>query len=760
MNNNLTLPNNNLIKASYSNKYSNYTLFNRRQRDYSQVNPKNKSKINTLMQRPYSTSIKLIPKRNVKKFNNKLDNQNNLNIFSDNQSTMISKNDSKSKSSLSKRIQVEDYFHKKDKSKTSQANVLESILNLEKYYTPNSSFNNKLQKSNGNLNINTNIYFNDLKYINRLYLTETTTKKPLFKKEDSIFNNFNNEDNSECIYKDFSKKQNADILSKFRNDKTNYDYCEVLKTEYNERIIKTKNNRINLCRAKKEEFMEKARNEKLDKLSFNSKKELCKRIKETYQNKVEYLDDRIQSFESWKKLNKDFFENKIGDYLKFLMYKKAYEKNKVEDLIEEIIQIKKESNAILSKMAKIQSEKSRILRWVYFQIKLKEKKIELPKHYKLILENINVIEIYYEKKAKKEKNIENIQNNININYSISSSPSSKRQKRNIKKTIIVPNADKEDSNFNLSSELVAFLNKKEGKSEFLRIKEYKNNLIYKNAEEFNDRLLSIEKEDLRLIEYNDFIKEKIFWLKKELDKVIKEKNKIINIYNYNLQINLNELNHLKKRYSAMNGIIQNLELNKKIYKEKIKKRYKSASHFSKNNKIKIANKKILYMKIIKIFNLCKLIKFKSQKDYEILDEKRKIFKKNETVFYFVYIEYVVNYLLREMNEFINNHKDGEKAIKKILFDIERSHRMKKAEAMRRQIKEKYVKLEYEINKKNNKIYLLPYRKVRDVMKTKKEKLKIKDKSEEQPKFEDFIDDEYNNDNDENDCYFNEEEKNI
>jgi uncharacterized protein YbcC (UPF0753/DUF2309 family) len=115
--------------------------------------------------------------------------------------------------------------------------------------------------------------------------------------------------------------------------------------------------------------MESARIEKLDKLSFNSKKELSKRIKEIYQNKVEYLDDRIQSFESWKKLNKDFFENKIGDYLKFLMYKKAYEKNKVEDLIEEIIQIKKESNAILSKMAKIQSEKSRILRWVYFKIK-------------------------------------------------------------------------------------------------------------------------------------------------------------------------------------------------------------------------------------------------------------------------------------------------------------------------------------------------------------------------------------------------------
>ena len=298
------------------------------------------------------------------------------------------------------------------------------------------------------------------------------------------------------------------------------------------------------------------------------------------------------------------------------------------------------------------------------------------------------------------------------------------------------------------------MNKKEGKSEYLRIKEYKNNLIFKNAEEFHEGLLSIEKEDLRLIEYNDFLKEKIFWLKKELDKVIKEKNKNNNIFNSNLRTNLNELHHLKQRHSTLESTFKYLEKNKNINKYnnrsnnkiKNKKRNKSANITYKKAEVKKADKKLLYLKINKIFNLCKLVKFKNQKDYEILDEKRKLLKNDEILYYFVYIEYSVNYLLTEMNKYLNNHKDGEKGLKKIIFDIERSHRIKKAEEMKKHLREKYIKLEYEINKKNNKIYFLPYKKVKDVRKIKKEKIIIEDKGNKQPDFEDFIDDDNANNN--------------
>ena len=749
--NNLASPNNFLNKASNSNKYSNYTLFSRRETEYSsKIQQKNSS-----TQRPFSSSVRKISTRNYKNSsNNKIYKSIIPNIFSENQSSVFSNNSSKT--TIKNRIHVEDYFHKKNKSKTNQANVLESILNLEKYYTPNLSFNNKYMKTNPNLNININVYFNDLKYINQIYLTEANIQKSPKKKVDSTFNNFFEDYNGQTI-KDFSKNHKVDILTKFQNDKSAYDYIEAVKNEYNERIIKIKDRRINLRREKKDEFMEKERNEKFDKLSLNSKKELYERIKEIYQNKIEYLDDRIGSFESWKNLNRDFFENKIGDYLKFLMYKKAYEKNKLEDLYEKIIEIKKESNKIYSKMAKIEIEKNKILRWVYFQIKLKEKKIKLPDYYKLILENINLIDNYYELKAKKEKS----------NLYSSSSPAKKsfKQKKNIKKSTIVFNTDKEKEKdefyININNELLAFLNKKDGKKEYLRIKKYKNEPIYKTADEFNDGLLSIEKEDLRLIEYNDFIKEKIFWFKKELDKATKDKNKMYDIYKYNLQINLNELNQLKQRYSSMKTIIKNLKNNKinknKNNKEKNSKRNKSASIFTKRNKNQITNKKILYTKINKLFNLCKLVKFKNKKDYEILYEKKKLFKNNEIIYYFVYIEYCVNYLMNEMHEFKNNHKDGERAIKKIFFDIEKGHRLEKAEEMRRQLREKFIKLEKDIDKRNNKIYFLPYRKVRDVMKIKKEKIVVKEQENQQLNFEDFI----SEDNDDDSNYQNfEEEKNL
>ena len=223
-----TLANLNLFinKGRCSNKFSNYTLFTRRETEYSSIiKQKNISNRNSSVQRPYSTSLKNISIRNLSKksSNNKFIKLKTSNIFSENQSSIFSKKSSKSKSNLKLRIHEEDYFHKKNKSKTNKENIKESILNLEKYYTPNISFNNKYVKTNRNLNINLNNYFNDLKYINQIYLTEANIKKPKIKYNNTInFNNFNYDDYNGQIYQDFSKNLNVDILKKFKNDKSNY----------------------------------------------------------------------------------------------------------------------------------------------------------------------------------------------------------------------------------------------------------------------------------------------------------------------------------------------------------------------------------------------------------------------------------------------------------------------------------------------------------------------------------------------------------
>ena len=736
-----------LNKGRNSGKYSNYTLFNRRETEYSSIKQKNTSNNISSIHRPYSSSIKKnYPSTFAKRHNTDTLTKSKIsNKFSANQSSIYSKKSAKI--IKNRRIHIEDYFHKKNKSKLNQENVLESILNLEKYYTPNTSFNNKMKTiQNVNANININKYFNDLNYINQIYLTEANIKKPLIKKEKTIsYNLFNYDDYNYNIYNDFSKKQNADILIKFLKDKSSYDSGESLRTEYNDRMINFKRRRINLCREKRDDFLTKTRNKKRDKLALNSKQELYVRINETYQNKLENIRDRISSFEKWKKLNHDFFDRKIGDYLKFLMYKKAYEKNKVEGLIEEIIEIKKELNKISTKITKIELEKNKILRWVYFQIKLKEKKLVLPNHYKLFLENLISIDDYFENgRLKKEKNTEIKQNSNlsdNLNAIMLSPTPRKKQKRAIMKTTI----DKGNSyNGNLNSELVSFLNKREGKKEFLRIKEYKNQLIYKNAEEFNEALLSIENEDLRLIEYYDYIQDKIYQFKKQLDKEKEEKINRDNMFNITLNNKLNELRQLKERCISLEISINSSKKTKSNNsnnnnKEIIKKRNKSASITIKKNQMKKNDKQILISKINKLFNICKLIKFKNKKDYEILDEKRKELKNNEILYYFVYIEYCVNYLVSEIEKFKETHKDGEKILKKIFFEIEKEHRSEKTKELRKQLKEKYIKMEKEIIKRNNKIYFLPNKKLGNVFQIKSGKTFSDNNRNKLPKFEDFID---------------------
>ena len=767
-----------LYKANNSQKYSNNVIFNQREIEYSAMRQKNISNIMP-SKRPYSTTSKSLRMSNMfkKKSSNKLTKQFYPSIYTENKSSAFTSNNSKSstKSNTKNRIHVEDYFHSSSNSKNNPSYIVKSIINMEKYYTPNAHFKKNKKKTS-----NYNSCFSEINYINKIYLTETNFKRPE-KKKDYSLSDFNEYHDGEFI--DYSKAQNSDILVKFMKDKSKNSYYESIKTEYNDKIIKDKNNRINIIRERVNEFMGKTRKKQFDKLALNSKKELWVRIQEVNQNKLEYLDDRIKSFETWKKLNHDFFDEKIGDYLKFLMYKKEYEKNKCEDFLQQIADIKKELNRLESKMSKIEQEKYNILRWVFFQIKLKEKKTRLPVYYKLILENINIIDKYYESKQKKEKTVEfNINRNNTLSKSVSiNSPKKRHQhKKSNKTTSPAQNSDKDkekkEEDISLQPELLAYLSKEENKKEYLRIKEYKNNLIYKNADEFYERLQSIEQEDLRLIEKNDYTQEKLYQIKKELEKAKKEKQASNEMFYYNLEVKQNEIYRLKKSNSSMEEIINLLKNNNKYKnvqdendkneeeekekekerkkeKEKIKKKKKSPYAFLEK---KIINYKILlYVKINKLFNICKKVKL-NQKDLDILDEKRKLLiKENENLYYFVYIEFAVNYLLNYVEKFKKTHKNGNKILKGIIYEIERTHRIEKNEELRRQLIEKDIRLEYKVNQRNEKIYFLPYRKVSDCSWKKKEKKVIENKRDDFPNFNDFIFD----DNDDDDIYDPEENKN-
>ena len=747
--------NNLYLQANKSNKYSNDTLFSRRETDYpSKIRltiPS--SRINSSIYRPYTSSLKTT-----------LFNQNKSTIpkISKKKSAFLKKS---TKSAIKRLLHEENYFFRNG-NKDNNKSKFKSFIDLERNYNPKK--NSKKWCFRKNLNTMTNICSDsNLNYLSTLYLTETNIKTKPFMARDLITNS--KKDNSlEITNYNYSNHLNADILTKFMKDKLNYDRKEDMKAEYNDKMISNKNNKINIKRESNHEFTEKIRKQKIFKFSLKAKEELSIRIQEKYENELGFLKDKIESFNTWKKLNRDFFTNKIDEYLKYLMYQKSYEKNKLEDLEEEIIRIKNDITRINSKMAKIEVEKNKILRWIYFQIQIKEKKVILPPYYLLILENINDVSTYYEIRTKKFTGsviVKNAESNKNINsLSLSTIKKKEKVKKTFKKTKTFAALDN-SSIPNLKNDFVNFLNKKEGRETFMKIKEYKNNLIY-NIEEFSDRLDYLEKENLMLIQKNTKLNYEVNDLKNEYNKILEQNNKMFEAYYYELNIKENELERLKISNSTMENIIKvfhnlNYYKNMKGKKERIRlfkdeekeeneipiiytepipqiaitrtaKKTKSKS----KQKIKKTKKELLFDKVEKLYNLCKSIKFKDPKYYEVLKEKEKILRNFGLLYSIFFIEYCVNYLVDYARNFELNNKDGKKKMRKILFDIEKAHRDEKAEELRNQRMQKHIKLEKEINKKYNKLFV-HNRQINILVKKKKKKIEVKQEKI-IPSFEDFV----------------------
>ena len=767
--------NNLYLQANKSNKFSNDTLFGRRETEYSSKGMLfgQPSRINSGIKRPYSSTIQ------VSLFNN------DKNKILRRPQKKYSYFKTESKSAFKRLFHEEDYFHKS--SRNNNSNKFKSFINFERFYNPNNNLKNL--KHRKNLSIMSNVCTDNLNYVDTIYLTETNIKKNTITTKDLITNP--NYENSLTITNyNYNKHQNADILNKFMKDKIIFNKNEDLKEEYKDKTTKTKNSKINRKRESINEFREKIRQQKLFKFSIQAKEELCIRIKEKYQNELGYITDKIESFNTWKKLDQDFFSNKIDEYLKFLMYQKSYEKNKVEDLLDEIIRLKNDITKINSQMAKIELDKSKILRWIYFQIQLKEKKVILPSYYNLILENINDINAYYDSKIKKLSNSyfpKSPESNKSIkNLSLSVNKKKDKMKKSIKKSKVFSGTDSLGTPI-LKIEIMNLLNKKEGKEAYLRIKEYKNNLIY-NLEDFKDRMNSLQRDNLRLINYRTELNYKIQELKTQYNKVNEENNKIFEFYNYNLNKKLNELNRLKINNSTMENIIKIFHSLNYYYKNKNKEKTqfiisgnenedsndkpitepisltitKNKQNKSKNKNKKKLNKKmakeLLFIKVKNLYNMCKSIKFKEPKHYEILKEKEKIMKNFGVLFYIFYIEYCVNYLIDYSKDFEKNNKDGKKKMRKILFEIEKAHREEKAEELRIQRNQKYINLEKEIKKRYDRVNLQNNKFVEIVVKKKKPKIKVK-KENKIPTFEDFvIDDSFEDKNEYH--YISDEEKKV
>ena len=241
-------------------------------------------------------------------------------------------------------------------------------------------------------------------------------------------------------------------------------------------------------------------------------------------------------------------------------------------------------------------------------------------------------------------------------------------------------------------------------------------MIYKTPEEFEDRLTSLEKGNLLLLQYKDIINAQLFKYKKELDSLIKDRNKF-EIENHKIGGWENELKVIKNMADKNIKLVSAFKKKKMIYMKKNAERSneKDAQLKTINSKSseKFKYKKVsLFKSIYIIFEKCEEIGSHLKYASEILNQlKRKmITKEKEMLLMLEFIEQTSDYLIMTINKRKNQNDEIKSLVKEIKSNIEKDHKLEKAKLQMKMDMKKIKFLEEKVNKRYNKIYFLPKRK--------------------------------------------------
>jgi len=732
-------------------KYSNIHLFEKRERNYSSEKTSN-------FKTQVTYKINKIIKKN-KKMN--LTNETNLAPF---HQTMTS-------------------FYSLDKS----SSVL-PLLDLDYFKTSNSK--NKLRKQKTHLFKKNNNILNKTDNKNKtsinFYLTGTPEIRKTKKLTYFIDNEKDNKNNNNEIKKDIdietliqiknASNQNH-IFNKISNQlklkkrmKGFSEHNSYIKTDINSNnlestleeqernsIINTKISKYNHYKNPGiNDFIEKTQDLKLNSYTSNIKKERIIRLEEGYYNQIEFYQDTINSLQFAKKLLEVNFVNKIADYTRFLMSKREREIVKNSNLLQEIITHRKDIDRVNNKIKKIEMEKNNIIRWIYFQLQIKEKKLVLPTQYITIIENWGQKRVSLRKSTRRDD--------------------LKDRSKSRKKSIRRPSyyqfdsfgfGNKESNSSSISS---AANEKRDDLKDYRNIYNYRSNLIFKTPEDFQEALANLEKEDINLIYYNNDLNEELFELKKELELTMKMKDSIEE-FNKLLLSKQRQLNNLKILVEKKTQLIATIKKSEdKLIDLSKEKDYKRAICLKKDRKGNIDDKKtniadsstsnelsvekknnlidknklLLYKKINVIFEGCKIVNNKLRYSYFIIHlvTKKIISKEKEMLLKLEFIEQSIDYLISKFNFYLNKDEESKELIKKIKNDIEKEHKMNKAKIQKMIDLERIKLLKEKVEKKSNKIYFLKSRKL-DLYKFKlnKEKKMVDNDANRIPTIQDYLYDE-------------------
>ena len=439
------------------------------------------------------------------------------------------------------------------------------------------------------------------------------------------------------------------------------------------------------------DYINKTREYHLIKYSLNLKKERVNKIINAKQSEINSINDTIKTLKKYEKKFNDEYYIKYNKYLKIIERQIEEEKKINHNLMLKINDIKKEIFIIESKIQKTQFEKEKMSRWFFLQIQVKEKIKDFPIYYKEVIDNYV------------PKNIE-------------------KKKTNKVKS-----------------------NKKYSDEELSKIKAYKYKIIFESADEFLNEFDKITELTLQNLKKNELIKEEVEKVKKEQNDILfntiktkqlennKMKNTIekLNTLKNNYKKNLNKKKELESRKNPKEKKLKEIQSTENIFKYNQKKNmnttkkilFNSLSTEHLTGKNKTNNYSMLYNKIYEIFeitlsfgNNVENLNLNLFTNHDISNKINDTVE-NKMLIMLEYIEIILNILI-EINNKYKNDKNLNKEFKKANINVEHYNRHKKYLKQIEDLKEKRNDVIQKIQKRINKKFFLPHRRMNHNFRTK------------------------------------------
>ena len=323
---------------------------------------------------------------------------------------------------------IPKFPQKKLKKAESFPLLLNSLSTFQTFYTINAMSRNSSLKNltkftsrkysphrkTPHLNLNEEELLNN----NIIFNSEEETLKRLNSKKDKYEKIFETDFFPKTPdYKDRKKTDNIDFLLSIQKEVNKYRKMKKEKINYEINLKNLKLNNLNIKEYGAKKVIKKANNNKFLKFMNSLKKERVLSINEEYFSKVDSIQEKINTIKDSINLFNIEFLTKLSNYIRFLDSIKDKEKKNNLLLLKEKMKYEQNIVQLNTEIEKMQVKKNQIIKWIYLQIKVREKKLVLPNFYKIMIESnkskiLSLQSKFYEKdvfkrESKKEINKKN-----------------------------------------------------------------------------------------------------------------------------------------------------------------------------------------------------------------------------------------------------------------------------------------------------------------------------------------------------------------